>query len=95
MQHRYFVETVDRTLQDICANQNPFGGITVVLGGDFRQILPIMSKGVREQFVGASLRRSVLWRNIHVLTLELNMCLTNVHSGNSEFAKFLLEVIFH
>ena len=35
MQHRYCVETVDRTLKDICDNINPFEGITVVLGGDF------------------------------------------------------------
>ncbi|XP_057465712.1 uncharacterized protein LOC130755327 [Actinidia eriantha] len=59
MQHRYCVETVDRTLKDICDNINPFGGITVVLGGDFRQVLPVIPKGVREQIVAASLRRSI------------------------------------
>ena len=35
MQHRYCVEAVDRTLQDICGNGKSFGGITIVLGGDF------------------------------------------------------------
>ncbi|XP_057482735.1 uncharacterized protein LOC130769441 [Actinidia eriantha] len=59
MQHRYCVETVDRTLKDICDNINPFGGITVVLGGDFRQVLPVIPKGLREQIVAASLRRSI------------------------------------
>ncbi|KAF7150782.1 hypothetical protein RHSIM_Rhsim02G0030300 [Rhododendron simsii] len=54
IQHRYCVEAVDRTLQDICDNNKPFGGITVVLGGDFRQMLPVIQKGVREQIVGAS-----------------------------------------
>ena len=37
MQHRYCIEAVDRTLQDICGNGKSFGGITVVLGGDFRK----------------------------------------------------------
>ncbi|XP_028094153.1 uncharacterized protein LOC114294224 [Camellia sinensis] len=49
MQHRHYVEAVDRTLMDICDSEKPFGGVTVVLGGDFRQILPVIPKGVREQ----------------------------------------------
>ena len=60
MQHRYCVEAVDRTLQDICGNGKLFGGITIVLGGDFRQILPVIPRGVHEQIVAASLRRSSL-----------------------------------
>ncbi|KAF7150518.1 hypothetical protein RHSIM_Rhsim02G0093600 [Rhododendron simsii] len=92
MQHRYCVEAVDRTLQDICDNNKPFGGITVVLGGDFRQILPVIPKGVREQIVGASLRRSVLWNGIHILTLSLNMCLNSTDLANSNFAEFLNEI---
>ena len=59
---------------------------------DFRQILPVIPKGVREQIVGASLRRSYIWSRIHVLTLGLNMRLGN---SNDEFAKFLMEVIFY
>ncbi|KAI8540035.1 hypothetical protein RHMOL_Rhmol09G0230200 [Rhododendron molle] len=92
MQHRYCVEAVDRTLQDICDNNKPFGGITVVLGGDFRQILPVIPKGVREQIVGASLRRSVLWNGMHILTLSLNMRLNSTDLANSNFAEFLNEI---
>ena len=90
MQHKHCVEAVDRTLQDICDDKRSFGGITVVLGGDFRQILPVIPKGVREQIVGASLRRSSLWRNIHVLHLGLNMRLSD---NNLEFADFLMKVV--
>ncbi|XP_028079903.1 uncharacterized protein LOC114281590 [Camellia sinensis] len=35
MQHRHCVEAIDRTLRDICDCEKPFGGITIVLGGDF------------------------------------------------------------
>ncbi|XP_028106139.1 uncharacterized protein LOC114305254, partial [Camellia sinensis] len=52
--HRHCVEAVDRTLRDTCDSEKPFGGITVVLGGDFRQILPIITKGVHEQIIGTN-----------------------------------------
>ncbi|KAI8532731.1 hypothetical protein RHMOL_Rhmol11G0236300 [Rhododendron molle] len=92
MQHKYCVEAVERTLRDIRDNPKPFGGITVVLGGDFRQILPVVSKGVREEIVNASLRRSDLWDDIRVLTLSLNMRLNTTDPRNAAFANFLMEV---
>lgn len=92
MQHKHCVEAVDRTLRDIRDNPNPFGGITVVLGGDFRQILPVVPKGVREEIVSASLRRSYLWDEIQVLTLNLNMRLNTSDPRNADFANFLMEV---
>ncbi|XP_028081957.1 uncharacterized protein LOC114283346 [Camellia sinensis] len=94
MQHRHCVEAVDHTLRDTCDSEKPFGGITVVLGGDFRQILPVITKGIREQIVNASLRHSFLWKDIHVLSLNLNMRLNHANLENANFAKFLMEVIF-
>ena len=38
MTHRHCFEAVDRTLQDIRDCALPFGGLCVVLGGDFRQV---------------------------------------------------------
>ncbi|KAI8530169.1 hypothetical protein RHMOL_Rhmol11G0034700 [Rhododendron molle] len=92
MQHKYCVEAVDRTLRDIHDNPKPFGGISIVLGVDFRQILPVVPKGVREEIVYASLRRSNLWDDICVLTLNLNMRLNTIDPGNAAFANFLMEV---
>ncbi len=67
MQHRFGPEAVDRTLRDIRDDDRPFGGISVVFGGDFQQTLPVVVKGTREQIVGASMRRSPLWSRIRVL----------------------------
>ncbi|XP_028061087.1 ATP-dependent DNA helicase PIF7-like [Camellia sinensis] len=92
MQHRHCVEAVDRTLRDTCDSEKPYGGITVVLGGDFRQILPVITKGVREQIVNALLRYSFLWKDTHVLSLNLNMRLNHANLGNANFAKFLMEI---
>ena len=94
MQHKFCVEAVDRMLRDICNNNEYFGGITIILGGDFRQILPVIPKGVREQIVGASLRRSHLWSRVQVLSLVHNMRLENTNVDNANFALFLLKVRF-
>ena len=56
MQHRFCAEAVERTLQDVrnCTTQ-PFGGVTVVFGGDFRQILPVIVKGSHSEIVSSCL----------------------------------------
>ena len=42
MAHRHHLEAFDRTLRDIAGSDEPFGGKVLVLGGDFRQILPVI-----------------------------------------------------
>ncbi|XP_018311152.1 uncharacterized protein [Mycetomoellerius zeteki] len=44
---QYALEIVDRTLRDIMNNNLPFGEKIIVLGGDFRQLLPIKVHGTR------------------------------------------------
>ncbi|CAN6216625.1 unnamed protein product, partial [Urochloa humidicola] len=74
MTRRQAVEALDNSLRDIMGrNDLPFGGKTVVFGGDFRQVLPVVRKGSRAQIVGASLRRSYLWESMRHLKLVRNM----------------------
>ena len=58
MQNKYAFDAVDRILQDLLGNNLPFGGITVLFSGDFRQTLPVIPHGLRQQIIAASLRRS-------------------------------------
>jgi hypothetical protein len=93
MQHRHIHEAVDRTFKDIrnCEDK-PFGGLTVVFGGDFKQILPVIVKGSRPQIVGACIQRSQLWRSVKVLKLTENMRLNTHIQAERDFAKWQLEV---
>ena len=48
MQHGHCFEPVNQTLQDICSDFDLlFGGILVVLGGDFAQTGPVIKHGQR------------------------------------------------
>ncbi|KAL7583175.1 hypothetical protein Lser_V15G43646 [Lactuca serriola] len=57
MVHKHAFEALDRTLKDIlkCVNPRnsniPFGGKVIVFGGDFRQILPVVPGGSRQNIV--------------------------------------------
>ncbi|CAN1811772.1 ATP-dependent DNA helicase PIF1 [Linum perenne] len=56
-----------------CPNYKPFGGKTVLLGDDFRQTLPVIKNGSREDNLGASLTRYYLWNYCTMLRLQTNM----------------------
>lgn len=91
MMHRQCFEALDRSLRDIMSENNadmgllPFGGMVVVLGGDLRQLLPIVEGGVCSKTVDAAITNSPLWRSIIVLELTMNMRL--VADGLDSVAK--------
>ena len=73
MTHCYIFEAVDRTFRDIrqgvnsAADSLPFGGLTVLLGGDFMQVLPVVPIEGRQVIVSASVSKSYLWRECTLL----------------------------
>ncbi|XP_042041213.1 GDSL esterase/lipase At4g28780-like [Salvia splendens] len=72
-----------RDILRVCSEGNidkPFGGKTVVFGGDFRQILPVVRKGSRQSVVNATINSSYLWSSCTVLRLTKNMRLLSVES---------------
>jgi len=43
------IETIDRTLRDICDQKNmPFGGKLIAFGDNFKQILLVVTKGSKQ-----------------------------------------------
>ncbi|XP_043242049.1 uncharacterized protein LOC122391808 [Amphibalanus amphitrite] len=96
MAHRHHLEAFDRTLRDVTGSDEPFGGKVLVLGGDFRQILPVIRHGTRAQVAGACLRRSPLWRYFVVAPLRDNMRARLAAGADGEelqaFCNWLLEL---
>ncbi|GJV27623.1 DNA helicase [Tanacetum coccineum] len=62
MNDRRCFEALDRSLKDICNRPNTlFGGKSIMLGGDFRQTLPVKKKASKPEILDASITSSYLW----------------------------------
>ncbi|SGY56663.1 BQ5605_C006g04156 [Microbotryum silenes-dioicae] len=88
MAHRFAVEAVDRLLRDLQETEEHFGGVTMIFAGTPGQI------------VDASLIKADFWRDVRVLRLTENMCLSSNADAMDEaqlartrdFAEWLLTV---
>ncbi|GJU87513.1 DNA helicase [Tanacetum coccineum] len=92
-------EALDRTLRDLMnAPETLFGGKTVVLGGDFRQTLPVKKGAAKQELIHASIADSYLWLHFKICTLKQNMRLLRSAISDDErerykvFAEWLLDV---
>ncbi|XP_019183580.1 PREDICTED: uncharacterized protein LOC109178413 [Ipomoea nil] len=104
MMHRFCFEALYRTMRDLLRFKHPssyemtFGGKTVLFCGDFRQILPVISKGTRQDIVRASISSSsYFWKSCKVFRLTNNLRLRSVQSqieGKEieEFAKWIANI---
>nr|GEX69755.1 ATP-dependent DNA helicase PIF1-like [Tanacetum cinerariifolium] len=75
-----------------------FGGVTVLQGGDFRQILPVIPKGKRAEIVQACINRLELWKSCKIFTLTKSMrvneyCVNGeIDNQKKQFNKWVLDV---
>jgi len=79
------LECVDRLFQEAKLNDTTFGGTTVLLGGDFRQTLPILPGADSAAVVQGSLKYSKIWHEFQQLKLS-----TNVRSLDKEYSEWLM-----
>ncbi|KAH1035115.1 hypothetical protein GYH30_055197, partial [Glycine max] len=87
MAHKFCFEALDQSLRDIITDKSKsnqiFGGKVIVFGGDFRQILPVIPRGMRSDIVNAAINSSYLWDS-------------NLKSVNEKetvrFAKWILDI---
>nr|GEV00562.1 hypothetical protein [Tanacetum cinerariifolium] len=79
MANKHCFEALDRSLRDILRKnrygtcEHPFGNMTMVFRGDFRQVLLVFPKDSRQDIISASLKQSYLWDHCKVLKLSKNM----------------------
>ncbi|EFO90980.1 hypothetical protein CRE_27833 [Caenorhabditis remanei] len=78
------LETADQLFRDVTGVDAPFGGKLIILGGDFRQCLPVMDKKGEEEQIANSIKKSKLWPLFRVMHLTSNMRLTD---GNEEWKR--------
>jgi len=90
MSHRFAFEAVDRTFRDLTGINKPFGGIIVILGGDFRQILPVVIRGTRSHIIDACIKSSDLWKYVKVMHLTINMRIQD--DEQKQFVDYLLRI---
>ncbi|CAF2896041.1 unnamed protein product [Rotaria sp. Silwood2] len=85
----YAFNAVDIFLSDIMNIDAPFGGKTMILGGDLRQVLPVIRFANRSELIAASLKSSNLWPYFKVMHLHQNM---RTGPGEEEFSKWLIKL---
>lgn len=79
---------IDLLLREVMKNNLPFGGKSMVVGGDFRQTLPVVPRGRRADIIETCLISSPLWSNFKPLSL-----ISNLRSeGQNEFNQWLLDI---
>jgi ATP-dependent DNA helicase PIF1 len=89
MAHKHCFEAVDRLFRDLTNKDVKFGGKIFCLGGDFRQTLPVVLRGLRPDIIDATIKSSYLWHNVKQFRLTLNMRLNN---DAQDYRDFLIRI---
>lgn len=85
----YALDAIDILLRDIMNINEPFGRKIMILGGDFRQVLPVIRFANRSDLIAASLKSSKLWCQFKIIRLNQNM---RTGPGEEEFSKWLMKL---
>ncbi|CAF0980251.1 unnamed protein product [Rotaria sordida] len=82
------LEIVDLIFQALIGVKIPFGGKVVVLGSDFRQVLPFIRKGSRCAIIDSTIKKSSVWPLFQTFKLKRNMRAIT----DPDFCKWLLDI---
>jgi len=90
MKLNYALDGINHLFQMVDKNRNqPFGNKVLLLGGDFRQCLPVVRHGDRVQVVESTIKNNVTWPLFRQLRLVQNMRTTQ---GSQEYADWLIQL---
>ena len=94
MAHRHSFEAFIRTLEDVWSRPFELIPIVFIIGGDLRQVLPVVPRGERARTVDACLTHSACWKLFHKMRLTINMRLLqgNPNPQHAQFAADLLAI---
>ena len=95
------MEDLHEKLKDLKGNNSPFGGISLILSGDFKQTLPIVIKSHQLAQMRVSIKKSTLWNYFkgieNQFSFTINMRLEQVrevqeHYKLEQFQTFLISL---
>uniref|UniRef100_A0A914H714 ATP-dependent DNA helicase n=1 Tax=Globodera rostochiensis TaxID=31243 RepID=A0A914H714_GLORO len=92
MQHRDVLEYVDRLLRSVAPKRLeniPFAGKVVVLGGDWKQLAPVIPGGGHLDQKNASVKSSSLFKHFKTIRLTANH---RLQAGQGHYRNFLMRV---
>src|SRR6266581_4016166 len=87
MAPHYALSAVDKLLKGLTKSSTLFGGKVILLGGDFRQCLPVVRHGTKVSIIQSSLKYFSNWKNFEQLSL-----VKNIRSTDEKFSKWLLTI---
>ena len=80
---------VDRLLRDVMNEPDvPFGGKCILIGGDFRQVLPVVPRGTKVDILMTTVKRNTLWPVFKCFKLTQNIRAAH----DSDFQNFLMTI---
>ena len=84
--NKVLLDSLDLTLKAVCSSTKPFGGKIIILGGDFRQLLPVVQRGNQYDVQNACLVKADCWEQVRVHHLKQNhrKCLGEAASEENE-----------
>ena len=97
--HKNFLDDLNEKLKDLKENNLPFGGISVILSGDFKQTLPIVIRSHQLAQIRVCIKKLRLWNlfknNQFSFTTKMRLQqVTNIedHQELDEFQRFLSDM---
>lgn len=101
--NKYALQCADKILRKIMKEPgSPFGGKIMLLGGDFRQCLPVLKMGNRSEKLDICIKMSDLWKHFKTFSLIINervnqaLKSNNIHEMEEleRFSRWILAVNF-
>lgn len=92
MIHKHVLECLHKTLCDLTGSPLQFGGKVILLGGDFRQVLPVIRHATHAEIIDSNIQNSFLWKHFSIYHLTVNMRVQSTSPITSKFEDFLLDI---
>ena len=91
MIHRDIFESLEMTLRELRNDPRPFGGVSVLLAGDFRQTMPVVKGATRSVITTTSILHSHIFRNFDEALLGVNVRVEQCRDADPERGALLDE----